>query len=87
MLAEKYPISAVTAFRTFQDFMRAILKAVPRSPAIKLRDSSPAENHQFLPELLHKVKNSGDGLFLLLIPISQGISVHMDMETCSRCLM
>ena len=81
-------VSAVAAaFGFLQDLLSRFFKTKPCTPAAHVVAASAAERKEFIPVLFHKEQNPADDIFLFCLVISKGISIDVNVQTASRCLM
>ena len=81
-------VSAVAAaFGFLQDLFSGFLEAKPCTPATHVITASAAECEQLVPMLFHKEQNPADHIFLFCLIVSKGISIDVNVQTTSRCLV
>lgn len=81
-------VSAVAAaFRFLQDLLAGLFKAESCTPSAHVVAASAAECEEFIPVLFHKEQDPADDIFLFCLIVAKGISVDVNVQTASRCLM
>ena len=78
----------MTAFLgVFQDLLGSVFVAIASGPAFQLSWGSSAELEKFLPMLLHKVEDPGDGRFLFCLRFPEGFSADVDVKAAGLGLV
>ena len=81
-------VSAVAAaFGFLQDLFAGFLKAESCTPAAHVVAASAAECEQLVPMLFHQEQDPADDIFLFCLIVAKSISIDVNVQTASRCLM
>lgn len=71
----------------FQNFLGPVFVAIASGPAFQLSWGSSAELEKFLPMLLHKVEDPGDGGFLFFLCFPEGFSAEVNVKAAGLGLV
>lgn len=71
----------------FQDFLGPVFVAIASGPAFQLSRGSSAELEKFLPMLLHKVEDPGDGGLLFFLRFPEGFSADVNVKAAGLGLV
>ena len=81
-------VSAVaSAFGFLQDLFAGLFKTKPCTPAAHVVAASAAEREQLVPVLFYKEQNPADDIFLFCLVVTESISIDVNVQTASRCLV
>ena len=70
-----------------QDLLGPVFVAIASSPAFQLSWGSSAELEKFLPMLLHKVEDPGDGGLLFFLRFPEGFSAEVNVKAAGLGLV